>query len=219
MKKAIAISMALFAAVFVAGTLRNPNFWSTPDLRGDALMRAGKFAQAAKTYTDPRRIGIAQYRNGDFKEAVATFARVPGAEGAFNQGNASLMHGAYDAAIASYVRALGFRPGWKEAEENKTLALARKAVLENSAKDREKETTDAYTPDKVVMDLKPGSDKKSEPEPMNEGDMSDEELRATWLRRVQTTPADFLRARFAFQASHAQEAQSAAPRIAPEERK
>ena len=30
--------------------------------------------------------------------------------------------------------------------------------------------------------------------------LSDEELRALWLRRVQTKPADFLRAKFAFQA-------------------
>ena len=29
--------------------------------------------------------------------------------------------------------------------------------------------------------------------------MSDMELQALWLRRVQTKPADFLRARFAFQ--------------------
>jgi Ca-activated chloride channel family protein len=35
------------------------------------------------------------------------------------------------------------------------------------------------------------------------GEVSDEELRATWLRRVQTTPGDFLRAKFAYQAAHA----------------
>ena len=30
--------------------------------------------------------------------------------------------------------------------------------------------------------------------------LSDAELQATWLRRVQTTPGDFLRAKFNFQA-------------------
>jgi Ca-activated chloride channel family protein len=29
--------------------------------------------------------------------------------------------------------------------------------------------------------------------------LSDEELRGLWLRRVQTKPADFLRAKFAYQ--------------------
>jgi Ca-activated chloride channel family protein len=33
------------------------------------------------------------------------------------------------------------------------------------------------------------------------GAMSDAELRSRWLRRVQTAPADFLRAKFAYQAA------------------
>ena len=33
------------------------------------------------------------------------------------------------------------------------------------------------------------------------GAMSDAELRNRWLRRVQTAPADFLRAKFAYQAA------------------
>jgi Ca-activated chloride channel homolog len=36
---------------------------------------------------------------------------------------------------------------------------------------------------------------------MSKETMSDAELRATWLRQVQTTPGDFLRAKFAYQAS------------------
>jgi Ca-activated chloride channel family protein len=39
---------------------------------------------------------------------------------------------------------------------------------------------------------------------MNGEALSDEDLRATWLRRVQTTPGDFLRAKFAYQAAHEQ---------------
>ena len=31
------------------------------------------------------------------------------------------------------------------------------------------------------------------------GEMSEEELRAVWLRRVENDPAEFLRARFAYQ--------------------
>jgi len=42
------------------------------------------------------------------------------------------MRGQYETAIASYDRALGFRPAWKEAEENKALALARKKLMEDS---------------------------------------------------------------------------------------
>jgi Ca-activated chloride channel family protein len=190
----------LILLVLVAGTARNPNFWRTPDQRGDALFRAGKFSEAARAYSDPARVAAAQYRNGDFEAAAKTFARVPGAVGAFDQGNAWLMHGQYDTAVASYDRALGFRPGWPEALENKAVALARKAKLQASGKDREQEQTDKGKPDEIVFDQK-GSDRKGEPVELAQQEVSDEELRATWLRQVKTTPGDFLRAKFAYQAA------------------
>jgi Ca-activated chloride channel family protein len=203
MKRTIAMLAVLFVAALGVGTVRNPDFWSTPDQRGDALFRASKFAEAAKTYADPWHVGLAQYRNGDFEIAAKTFARVPGATGAFDQGNANLMHGDYDAAIASYDRALGFRAGWKEAEENKALAAARKAKMDASGKDRDKEQTGEDKPDEITFDQK-GTDQQSKPMELASEEMSDEQLRATWLRRVQTTPGDFLRAKFAYQAAHAE---------------
>ncbi|RYD19101.1 MAG: hypothetical protein EOP88_20230 [Verrucomicrobiaceae bacterium] len=193
--------LAAVLVILLVGTVRDRNFWSTPDQRGDRLMRKKDFAAAAKTYENPWRMGVAQYRNGDFEAAAHTFARVPGAAGAYNQGNAWLMHGGYDSAVASYDRALGFKPGWKEAQENKALALARKAALEGSGKDRGSEQADAYDPDDVKFDQK-GEDKKGEPMELAEGEVSDDQLQASWLRRVKTTPGDFLRAKFAWQAAH-----------------
>jgi hypothetical protein len=37
------------------------------------------------------------------------------------------------------------------------------------------------------------------------GELSDAQLQALWLRRVQTNPADFLRAKFAYQLSRRQQ--------------
>lgn len=202
MKRFLIIAGALTIAALVTGTLRDRDFWLTPDQRGELLMRKKNYAAAAKAFSDPWRIGVAQFRNSDFEAAAKTFARVPGAPGAFDQGNAWLMHGQYDTAVASYDRALGFRPGWKDAQENKGLALARKALLDASGEDREKEATEAYKPDEIVFDQK-GGDKKGEPVELAQGDVSDDALRASWLRRVTTTPGDFLRAKFAYQASRA----------------
>jgi Ca-activated chloride channel family protein len=200
MKRLLLLASLLLLLALAFGTWRIPNFWRTSDQRGDALMRAGKFPEAAKAYGDPWRIGVAQYRNGDFEAAAKTFARVPGARGAFDQGNAWLMHGKYDTAVASYNRALGYRAGWKEAEDNKTLALARKAKMEPAGENAEEEQTGQDKPDEIVFDQK-GGDKKSKPTELAQGDKSDAGLQATWLRRVQTTPADFLKAKFAYQAA------------------
>lgn len=190
----------LLAAALSVGTARDPDFWRTPDQRGDALLRQARFADAAKAYADPERVGLARYRNGDFEAAAHAFARVPGAPGAYDQGNAWLMHGKYDDAVASYDRALALHPNWVEAEENKSVALARKAKLDASGENRDQEQANAYKPDEIAFDQR-GDDRKGKPVELSQESLSDEELRASWLRQVRTSPADFLRAKFAYQAS------------------
>jgi len=83
-RTAILLLAILFLSVLAYGSWNNPNFWRTANQRGDHLMNKKQFKQAANAYEDPWHIGMAQYRNGDFKEAGPTFARVPGADGAFN---------------------------------------------------------------------------------------------------------------------------------------
>lgn len=192
------------------GSYRDPEFWQSAEQRGNRLMEQEDFAAAAAAYTDPWRIGVAQYRAGNFKEAAQTFARVPGASGAFNRGNAALMQGDYAAAIEDYDRALGFRPGWPEALDNKALAQARQQRIDDSGANRAEESTEAYTPDDVVFDQKGDDESGNPPKTLNSDVMTDANLRAAWLRRVQTSPADFLQAKFAWQAAQLGEAETGA---------
>jgi Ca-activated chloride channel homolog len=190
--------LILFVSVLILalGTLRNPDFWNSADRRGDALFRQKKFNEAAKTYIDPMRQGVAFYRAGDFEKAAKAFVRVPDAAGAFNQGDALLMHGAYDQAVAAFDRALGFRPTWKEAEENRALALARLEAIKKQGGDQGADED----PDEIVVDLNSKHSEKKANSSIEGNALSDEEVQATWLRRVQTTPGDFLRLKFAYQA-------------------
>ena len=56
--------------------------------------------------------------------------------------------------------------------------------------------------DAIVFDNRAKNASQTQEVDMGEGDkLSDEELRALWLRRVQTKPADFLRAKFSYQLS------------------
>jgi Ca-activated chloride channel family protein len=201
-RRATILILFVSVLILVVGTLRNPDFWNGADRRGDALIRQNKFEEAAKTYIDPMRQGVAFYRAGDFEKAAKAFVRVPEAAGAFNQGNALLMHGAYDQAVAAFDRALGFRPAWKEAEENRALALARRDAIKKQAGDQGAD----QDPDEIVVDLNAQHSEKKANSSIEGDALSDEEVQATWLRRVQTTPGDFLRLKFAYQAQAKTEA-------------
>jgi Ca-activated chloride channel family protein len=61
-------------------------------------------------------------------------------------------------------------------------------------------------PDEIVFDDRPEQSGDSQQvEVVTGGQMSDDQLQALWLRRIQTKPADFLRVKFAYQLSRRQQ--------------
>ena len=176
--------------------------WLTPDQQGLRNFQRGEFAEAAAAFHDPIWQGAAWYRAGEFEQAARSFARRDTAEAHYNEGNAWLMKGKYEAAIASYTLALKQRPGWKEAEENLALAQARGKQAEEKAGNMGDQRLGA---DKIVFDKK-SKNAGQETEVAGGKTPSEQEIQALWLRRVSTRPADFLKAKFAYQeAAQAQE--------------
>ena len=171
------------------------SLWLTPDQEGMYYLEKGAYTQAAENFADVHWQGVAWYRAGEFKKAAQAFARIENAEGNFNQGNAHLMQGQYDKAMASYDRALQKRPDWQEAIENRELAAARAKATDTEGGNM---TEGMLGADEIVFGDKPGE--KSESVETDGGDaLSDREIQALWLNRVQTRPADFLKAKFAYQ--------------------
>ena len=140
--------------------------------------------------------GVAWYRAGDFKQAAAAFSRRETPEAYFNKGDALLMTGGYDAAIEAYSQALKKRPGWKEAEENRDLAKARKELTADTGGDLGDQRVGA---DKVVFDQTKENPQGQETQIAGDKAMSTEAMQSLWLRKVTTKPADFLRSKFAYQ--------------------
>jgi len=174
-------------------------WWKTPDQQGQRLFDDGEFARAAETFEDPMRRGEAYYRAGDFEQAAGVFGRINSADAAYNRANALLLLGRYDECIESYERALQLHPDWEEAEQNRDLAVARKERMAPPDSD-EGGTGGQLGADEIVFDDTGRVNKSGQEEEVQGGEaMSDQEMRAVWLRRVQNDPADFLRARFAYQ--------------------
>lgn len=176
-------------------TLTWPSLWLTPDQEGMYYFNRGEFVRASQTFLDPEWQGVSLYKTAEFRNAAQALSGRDSAEANYNQGNALLMHGKYEDAIASYDQALLKKPDLQEAKENREIATARAKTLD---KDGGNMTEGMLGADEIVFADKAGESggtEEVEGGPAN----SSQEIQALWLRRVQTRPADFLKAKFAFQ--------------------
>jgi Ca-activated chloride channel family protein len=70
--------------------------------------------------------GAQAYRSKDYAAAGKAWTGLPGADAAYNRGNALAKQGEYDAAIAAYDEALHLRPGMEDAIANRKAVEAAK---------------------------------------------------------------------------------------------
>lgn len=192
--------LSAFAILFcgvVSWVRQGRDFWTTPDQRGQSWLNAGDPAAAATSFADPFRRGVAQFQSGDFKSAASTFAGLPGQDALFNQANARIMLGEYDTAVELYDRILAKSPGRMDALTNRTIAEGRAERIKDEGGEM---TGGKLGADEIVFNDTPSRTGGDDVE-VTEEDLGNEQTRAMWLRQVETTPADFLKAKFAYQLS------------------
>jgi len=174
-------------------------FFLTADQQARRLFEAGDAQGAAARFIDPYQRAAAHYRAGNFVEAAGIWAGLEGPESAYNQGTALVMAGKYLDAVARFDGALAQRPDWEVARVNREIALQRAERIEREGGDM---TGGKLGADDIVFDQgESGGGGDPEQQPQDGGPASDAALQAAWLRRVQTSPGDFLRAKFAYQRS------------------
>lgn len=198
MRLLLAVSFLLQVPSVMA--LEWDDLWSTPDQQGQRLMDQGEYQEAATRFTTPERIGTALFMARDFESAASVLGRSATAEANYNRGNAHIMLGDYDAAIAAYQGALSKRPGWPEAEQNLQIATLRKLALA-PPDDNAGGTGGMLEADEIVFDQSGRVNKSSDEQVIDAADqqLGEDALRAMWLRKVKTRPADFLAVRFNYQ--------------------
>lgn len=189
--------MRIVVALAVLSSIAWADLWFTPAQQGQRLMNQEKYAEAAKVFIDPMRRGGAWFRAGEFEKAEQAFARTATAESEYNRGNCLVMLGKYEAAIERYDRALQLRPAWEDAESNRKIATIRARRVRDEGGDMGDQKLGA---DEIRFDKNKNSEGQ-ETEVQEEQLMSDSAMQALWLRRVQSKPADFLRAKFSYQLS------------------
>jgi len=174
------------------------NLWLTADQQGRYYFERGAFEEAAKHFEDPIWRGVALERTGDFDDAINAFALSDSAEAWYNQGNALAHLGKYSEAVEAYSQALERRHPWVEAQEN--MALVKSLIPKISKKnddEEEQEKAPNLPPDQIKFDNKGKQGKKI----AIKANLDPKTVADIWMRNIQTTPADFLRQRFAIQAA------------------
>jgi Ca-activated chloride channel family protein len=196
----LSIVILLMTQVPSASAFEWVDLWFTPDQQGQRLMDQGEYKQAAGKFTTPEKIGAALFLAGEFENAATVLGRSGSAEATYNRGNANIMLGQYEAAIEAYQSALSRRPGWREAEQNLQIAILRKQALAPPDDDFGG-TGGALEADEIVFDQTGRVNKASNEEVLDaaEQQKGEDAMRAMWLRKVETRPADFLAARFNYQ--------------------
>ena len=200
----------LWPAASEAADLHFVDLWATRDQQGRSHFERGEFQRAAELFRDPMWKGTACYRAGDYACAVDAFARVDSPEAWYGLGNSYARQGELKLALLAYDKALAAHPGFADAKANRDLVASRIPKPKPDA-DEEGEADSKQKPDEVKLEDKGKKGKRGEVELEH---LTDEQIDQIWLRGVQTSPADFLRQKFAVQASQARRAAERKPKPA-----
>jgi Ca-activated chloride channel family protein len=107
---ALAVVLLCFYLPWQPAQAAGTEWWLRPDQQQHARMEHG----------------VEAYRKNDFSGAEKNWSGLPGADAAYNRGNALAKAGDYDAAIAAYDEALRQQPGMEDAIANKRAVEAAK---------------------------------------------------------------------------------------------
>jgi Ca-activated chloride channel family protein len=179
---------------------RFTNLWLTPDQQGRLAFDRGDYRAAAKLFVDPMWRGISAYRAYDFLVAAQEFSRIETLGGTFALGNAQAQNHAFEKAIQAYDDVLKVQPGNFAAKTNRAIVQA--ALNAKEEKRRKQEQDDSAPPDEKAdamrVDPKQNGGKTIKVTPQ---DVTTAGAAEAWMRQVQTSPADFLKLKFAIQAA------------------
>ena len=175
------------------------SLWLTPDQQGRIAFDRGDYAAAKELFADPMWRGIAAYRAYDFLAAAESLRKVEGTAGRFALGNAEAQNHAYEKAIKAYDDVLAAEPNNTAARHNKAIV---EAALEAQEEKRRKQEKDEAPPhekaDEMRVDPKQKGGKRIQ---VQAEDLTTPGAAEAWMRQVQTSPADFLKLKFAIQAA------------------
>ena len=100
------------------------DLWQRSDQQATRALAEKDYERASRIAKDPLLRGIAEYRRGNYQQALANFSQASGATADYDQGNALAKLGRYEEAISAYDNALKSAPDMEDALANKAAVEA-----------------------------------------------------------------------------------------------
>ncbi|HEB92557.1 MAG TPA: VWA domain-containing protein [Gammaproteobacteria bacterium] len=138
----------LLSLVLLVGVLSPPraamaagwdDLWQRPDQQAARALTQKDYERASRIAEDPLLRGIAEYRRGNYQQALENFSQANGVTADYDRGNALAKLGRYEEAIAAYDSALKSAPDMEDAQANKAAveALLRQQQDKDSSRDKD----------------------------------------------------------------------------------
>ena len=202
------------------------DLWYTHDYQGQMLSNQGQYKQAALTYEDPLRQGIAYYKAGDYAQAVKAFSNDTTAYGSYNKGLAYAEMGDLSAAQAAFEQAIEMDPGLEDALESQKQVTSMLQEESEVSLDEAEEASDLESEqnienkdmedlggggqeateedmkqqrkeENVTTDIRKGKELDEVPEDL--GSSSQQDNSKVLMRKVDDDPSLFLKRKFEYQ--------------------
>jgi len=95
------------------------DLWQRPDQQASKALAEKDYERASQVAKDPLLRGGAEYRRGNYEQALDAFSQASGAIADYDRGNALAKLGRYEEAVTAYENALRSSPDMEDAQANK----------------------------------------------------------------------------------------------------
>jgi Ca-activated chloride channel family protein len=121
------------------------DWWWTQDQQAAKAMKKKDYEKAAELFNDPAWKAAAEYKAGDYENAVKNLSQMDDAEAIYNRGNALARLGRYQEAIQAYEQALEKQADHQDAKFNRDFVeslLEKQQQESQSSKDSQDKNKD-----------------------------------------------------------------------------